>query len=162
MSLLQCAAHGTRQPGPICHVYWFMPQLDGTTLRKRQRLCSDCLQTYVLSLLTPEDAETLTCPACGISTEQDVQPIYVTYYEPKAAGQKGAMAFCPSCAIETRLRACHNAEDLPDRYLDQGDLVTFPAPPATTVFHDLGRPDPGVKHAPPPGAVGRPTGQPGS
>jgi len=149
MSLLPCAAHGSRQPGPIAHVYWFMPQLDQTVLRKRQRLCQECLQNYVISLLTPEDAEFLTCPACGISTEQDVSPVYVTYYEPKMPGQKGAMAFCASCAIEARNRASHNAEDLPDRYLDQGDMVTFPAAPAKVVFADLGRADPGLKHGAP-------------
>jgi hypothetical protein len=131
-------------------------------LRKRQRLCVECLQNYVISLITPDDAETLTCPACGISTEEDVQPIYVTYYSPKSAGEKGAMAFCASCAIEARLRACHNAEDLPDRYLDQGDRATFPAPPATTVFRDIGRADPGVKHGPPSEFVLRPIARQGS
>jgi hypothetical protein len=148
MSLLRCASHGTRQPGALNHVYWFMPQLDGTTLRKRQRLCTECFENYVLALLTPEDAETLTCPGCGISTEEDVQPIYLTYYPSKSPAVKGAMAFCTSCAIEARLRACHNADDLPDRFLDTRDLTCFSSPSATEAFTDIGRRDPGQKHGP--------------
>jgi hypothetical protein len=58
------------------------------------------------------------------------------------------MAFCTSCAIEARLRACHNADDLPDRYLDAPDLTVFPASTAITTFFDLGRKDPGQKHGP--------------
>lgn len=148
MSLLRCSGHGTRQPGALTHVYWFMPRADGTTLRKRQRLCSECYETWVVALLTPDDVDSLTCPACGISTDEGVDPIYVTYYPPRSGSEKGAMAFCAACAIEARLRACHNADDLPDRYVDSVDMTVFPDVPPKTTFTDLGRQDPGQKHAP--------------
>jgi hypothetical protein len=148
MSLLRCSMHDTRQPGRLSHVYWFMPMSDGTVLRKRQRLCHECLNLHVIELLTPEDAENLTCPACGISTEEDVSPVYVTYYPPGFEGVRGAMAFCDRCAIEARLRACHNADDLPDRLVDLPDQAVAQPVSAEAAFRAIGRRDPGLKHGP--------------
>lgn len=146
MSLIRCSYCGCRDCGDIAHVYWFAPVREADVLRVRQRLCPECVQANIESLLSPPDAESLTCPACGISTEDDVYPVYVTYYPSKSGAVRGAMALCEVHQLEVRLRASKDALDLPDRFVETPDQVV--SEPATTsgVFRALGRRDPGVKH----------------
>jgi NMD protein affecting ribosome stability and mRNA decay len=137
MSFLKCSFCGQRCVAGACHVYWFAPSRTGDVFRVRQRLCEDCLATNVVALLTPEDQEELTCSACGIDVEQDVYPIYVTWFVKQEGATRGAMALCEEHALE-----------LPDRYVEAPDRVVASAGPARDVFLAVGRPDPGIKHGP--------------
>jgi hypothetical protein len=131
----------------IAHVYWFAPSRDGDVFRVRQRLCEDCLAANVTALLTPPDAEELTCSACGISVDEDVFPIYLTWYVKREGAVRGAMALCEEHQLEIKVRAGKDALQLPDRAIETPDLgVAEIASHAAAVYSALGRRDPGIKH----------------
>lgn len=149
MSFLKCSYCGHRCVDGVAHVYWFAPSHGPDVFRVRQRLCYDCLATNVQALLTPADVEDLTCAACGISVEEDVFPVYLTYYVKGEEPTRGAMALCEEHQLEIKVRAAKDALDLPDRYIDSVDMATVAAVPAPQVYSALGRQDPGVKHGQP-------------
>jgi hypothetical protein len=149
MSLLRCAFCEKRCVTGVSHVYWFAPGRDGGVFRYRQRLCLACLAVNVLALTTPEDAETLTCSACGISVDDDVWPIYMTWYVKRGGATRGAMALCEQHQLEIKLRAAKDATPLEDRDIEARDsVVGKPMAPASDVFSSLGRIDPGLKRGP--------------
>jgi hypothetical protein len=163
--LFPCSFCGHRMVSGTNHVYWFIVNTQTEPTRLRQRLCDDCFAANVLAMLTPEAQDDLTCPACGMSTMNDVFPIYVTYYQHRSAAERGAMALCAEHNQELSLRAHMNATELEDRYLDSTDTQLLapasatdrvvrvgpparPTPqiPADQLFRSLGRRDPGPKH----------------
>lgn len=129
MSFIPCSYCGRRNCGALRHVYWFAPLRNAEVLRVRQRLCPDCLGANLSALLTPLESEALTCSACGIGVEDDVRAIYVTWYPDGKTLERGAIALCESHFQEMRERITLNALELPDRYLDETDLVSFRADP---------------------------------
>ena len=129
MSFVPCSYCERRHCGTLRHVYWFAPLRGDDVLRVRQRLCPDCYAANLVALLTPLDCETLTCSACGISIEDDVHAIYVTHYPNRDVAERGAMALCEVHFDELRERISRNALELPDRYLDETDVVSFDAAP---------------------------------
>jgi hypothetical protein len=140
MSFIPCSACGHRNVGRLTHVYWFSPNHGEAAFRVRQRLCSGCLAERVTSWLSPEDAETLTCPACGISVEDQVFAVYVTYYEDPQQASRGAMSLCEQHYIHCINGATEGAMTLPDRYLEEPDrALTVPRPSADEVLHSMGR-----------------------
>jgi NMD protein affecting ribosome stability and mRNA decay len=142
MSLLKCGMCQKRMIDGVNHVYWFAPTPGAQAFRVMQRLCTDCLAVNVESLLTPEDADLLTCSACGINVEEDVYPIYVTWYTKGNSALRGSMALCEEHQLELKVRAANGATELPDRYIETPDqVVAQPAPPATVVYAALGRAD---------------------
>lgn len=145
MSFLRCSYCGRRCVDGVCHTYWFAPSRGPDVFRVRQRLCVDCVSTNVESLLTPPDAELLTCSACGISVEDDVYAVYVTCYRKGNDPVRGAMALCEPHQIELKARASKGSLELPDRLVDVPDLPVATTPSAPTVYASLGRLDPGLK-----------------
>jgi NMD protein affecting ribosome stability and mRNA decay len=143
-------------------VYWFAPVRGSDVFRVRQRLCPDCVATNIEALLTPQDAESLTCSACGISVEDDVFPVYVTWYPEKSEAARGAMALCEEHQLELRVRASQDALELPDRYVELPDRIVASATPATEVFKAVGRVDPGLRYRAAQKGVADATGQRGS
>lgn len=141
MSFLKCSYCGRRCTEGYAHVYWFAPTRSPEVFRVRQRLCYDCLATNVDALLTPDDAETLTCSACGISVEDDVYAVYVTYYRRGENAFRGAMALCEEHQLEIKVRAAKDASELPDRYVEAPDLAVATPVSATEALHALGRQD---------------------
>lgn len=147
MSLLKCAFCEKRCLAGVNHVYWFAPGRSGDVFRVRQRLCDDCLATNVGALLTDEGAETLTCSACGISVEDDVYPIYVTWYAKREGATRGAMALCEEHQLELKVRAAKDATQLEDRYIETPDqVVAGVTPHPSAVYAALGRTDVGRIH----------------
>jgi hypothetical protein len=148
VSFIPCSSCGRRNCGYLSHVYWFAPLRDASAFRVRQRLCPDCLSANLESLLSPLDGDVLTCPACGISTEDDVFPVYVTWYPPKADAQRGAMSLCEQHNLDVRLSASQGATELAERDIPLPDRPVAAAVPASAVFSAIGRLDPGLKHGP--------------
>jgi NMD protein affecting ribosome stability and mRNA decay len=146
MSFLKCSYCGNRCVDGVHHTYWFIPSRHADAFRVRQRLCSTCLAVNVDALLTPPDAETLTCSACGISVEDEVFPVYVTWYDGDKIAHRGAMALCEQHQLELKVRADMNALDLPDRYVEEVDRAVTAPLSATAIIHSVGRADPGRKH----------------
>lgn len=162
MSFIPCSFCGKRNVGKLNHVYWFAPNREGEVFRVRQRLCEDCLAVNVGALLTPEDQELLTCSACGISVEDDVYPVYLTWYPEHKLAVRGAMALCEEHQLEIKVRASQGALELPDRYVEAPDRVVAAPTPALEAFRAVGRLDPGVKHRPPDTRYRPSIGQPSS
>jgi hypothetical protein len=72
-----------------------------------------------LLLHAAEESSAVTaCPACGIDSSADLDPIYLNVYVPKQEGREYALTTCGACAVTLRLRLQDRAERLPDR---QGD-----------------------------------------
>lgn len=139
MSFIPCSVCGRRNVGYLAHTYWFAPNHGEAAFRVRQRLCSSCLQERVLGWLSPEDAESLTCPACGISVEDQVFAVYVTYYPSKGETARGAMSLC-----EPHYQTCINgategALTLPDRMIPEPDvLLASTRVSGADVMHSMG------------------------
>jgi hypothetical protein len=146
VSFIPCSICARRNCGDLRHVYWFAPVRGADVLRVRQRLCPDCLAATVEALLTPPEAETLTCSACGISVEDDVFPIYLTWFPDKKKSERGAIALCEPHNVELRQRIQLGATVLPDRDIDPVDQVLAQPISAYAAFSALGRVDPGPKH----------------
>jgi hypothetical protein len=57
----------------------------------------------------------LLCPACGISTVDDYDPVYVKIYVPGLVPLNSEWPLCPPCAVPVRQRAMQGAQQLEDR-----------------------------------------------
>jgi hypothetical protein len=70
------------------------------------------------------------CPGCGIDTEHDMEPVYVTAYIPGTGKYALELPLCGACAVEVRVRAQENAELLPERDPESRGLApsTTPSP----------------------------------
>jgi hypothetical protein len=72
----------------------------------------------------------LKCPACGISTEHDMDPVYVTYYLPGQGKNQLEVPSCGTCAVNIRVRAQKGAQRLEDRE-SRGNEPLGPSTPTT-------------------------------
>lgn len=139
MSFIPCSVCGRRNVGYLAHTYWFAPNHGEAAFRVRQRLCSSCLHERVTSWLSPEDAESLTCPVDGISVEDEVFAVYVTYYPSKGETARGAMSLC-----ELHYQVCINgategAMTLPDRMIEEPDVpLVSPRVSGADVMRSMG------------------------
>lgn len=120
MSLIPCDACAKRVPEKLCQVTWAWYLANGERTAWRQRLCTACFAMTVLPLDKPTDYENLTCPACGESTEHDMDPIYVTCYLPGSGKLQLELPTCASCAVKIRARAQVGATHLEARERVEG------------------------------------------
>jgi hypothetical protein len=120
MSLIPCDFCHKRVAEKLAQTTTAWYTADGHRTAWRQRLCTQCYCTNVLPLDKPIDFDQLTCPACGISTEHDMDPVYVTVYVPGAGKQQFEWPTCPSCAVTVRARAQEGATKLEDRQPVEG------------------------------------------
>ena len=105
MSLIPCDSCGLRVPEKLAQVTTAWYTADGHRTAWRQRLCTACYCTNILPLDKEVDYDHLTCPACGIDTSHDMDPVYVTAFVPAAGRQQFEFATCPACAVTIRGRA---------------------------------------------------------
>lgn len=116
MSLIPCDSCAKRVPEKLSQATWAWYRADGVRTAYRQRLCTACYCMNILPLDKPLDLEELHCPACGISTQHDLDPVYATVYVPGLrAKQQFEFPTCGACAVEIRNRAQRGAQFLPDR-----------------------------------------------
>lgn len=118
MSLIPCDSCHQRVPEKLSQVTWAWYLTDGRRTAYRQRLCTACFCTNVLPLDLPVDFENLTCPACGESTEHDMDPCYATSYIPGGGKRQYEFATCASCAVKVRVKAQEGAQHLEDRRVE--------------------------------------------
>lgn len=139
MSFIPCSACRRRNVGYLAHCYWFAPRRDQPAFRTRQRLCEDCLEYALTQWLSPEHAETLTCPVDGISVEDEVFGVYVTYYPKSGGEQHGAMSLCETHFDIKLYDASVGAIVLPDREQPERELgPSAPHVPADEVMRSMG------------------------
>jgi len=128
VSLYPCSACGNRVPGKLSQIYWAWNQADGHRVAYKQRLCLNDFTATVYPVLVKGMADMVSCPACGISTINDMDPVYATIYTPGQPQIDAEWAMCPACAVEVRNHAIEGSERLPDRQ----DGVGGSSPPPVT------------------------------
>jgi hypothetical protein len=87
-----------------------------------------------------EDVDCLTCPACGMSTEDDYDSVYTTSFPPSSEQLDTVAPFCGVHAAEYRNWAVEHLRDI-----TPVDGATGPhqqAVSAQQVYQGLGRRDP--------------------
>lgn len=137
MSLYPCSSCGQRATGKLSSVTWAWNRADNQRVAYRQRLCVGCFTVNVLGLpMLPAEAE-ITCPRCGIGTQNDMDPIYATAFVPGIGRYDLEWATCAPCAVEVRVAAQENAELLADR--QQGSLGAGGSGPQTISAGDTWR-----------------------
>jgi hypothetical protein len=105
---------------------WAWMKADGHRVAYKQKLCLTCVSTTLAPLYTACQEPSMTCPNCGISTEDDMDPVYATFI-PKGLGKLNIEApTCASCAVKLRMFAEKGGERLEDR--DQGIGGQVPGP----------------------------------
>jgi ribosomal protein S27AE len=115
MSLIPCDFCHKRVVEKLCQATTAWYGADGNRVAYRQRLCTTCYATNILSLDKPVDIDSLKCPSCGISTEHDMDAMYATVYIPGAGRQQFEFPMCPSCGAELRARAMEGGTRLENR-----------------------------------------------
>jgi ribosomal protein S27AE len=120
MSLIPCDYCHKRVAEKLAQATTAWYRADGQRVAWRQRLCTQCYCTNILPLDKPVDFDNLTCPACGISTEHDMDPTYVTVYVPGAGKNQFEWPTCSACAVKVRGRAQEGAVKLEDRQSVEG------------------------------------------
>lgn len=127
MSLYPCSACAVRPvQQKLSNVTWAWNLADGTRVAWRQRLCQSCfiLNVQAIPLLTP--GAPLACPMCGISTEEDMDPVYCTAFLPGAGKFSFEWPTCGACATKLRADAQVGAVRLESRTESLGASASGP------------------------------------
>lgn len=104
MALVPCSACKRRSLGKLIAVYTArFPE--GKRVAFKTKLCYVCAAEYADTLraakpLVGDDAATQfpeTCSMCGAATAEDLDPIYVTVFEPKQEARSLTIPSCASC-----------------------------------------------------------------
>jgi hypothetical protein len=107
-----CGQQSTEKPITL---YWAWNRADGTRVAWRQKLCRGCLVEQVVPHVAAAMEPLLACPACGISTVDDYDAVYVKAYAPGGPPITSEWPLCPPCAVTVRQRAMVGADALEDR-----------------------------------------------
>lgn len=119
MSLLPCDFCGLRVPEKLSQTTWAWYTADGHRTAWRQRLCTACFCSIVLPLDHVLDYTAgLTCPACGTSVDDDMDPCYVTAFIPGSGKLQVEVPTCAACAVQVRIKAQQGAQKLEERRVE--------------------------------------------
>lgn len=140
MSLIPCTECAQRQPGGAkrvhCTAAWNLT--DGSRRAYRHHLCIACFVAMVAPLEPDPDNESLVCPSCHGSSEDDLDPVYVTYFPFSAPKQNMEVAFCGACAASWRSMWQDKSEHLPEREAPSGGPESAPRLDAGQMWAALG------------------------
>jgi hypothetical protein len=129
VSLIACSYCRERPTEKPAQVTWAWNPRPKERVAYRQRLCLTCFATNVLGLDKPiEPTGPLTCPACGVDTEHDLDPVYCTAFLPGVGKMTLELPLCGTCVVEVRVRAQTNAELLPEREPESRGLAPGNSP----------------------------------
>ena len=137
MQLIKCSIDGERPKEVPATIFWGWRTPDDTRHSYRQRLCLTHYAMNVLALEAHEQGEELTCPSCGIRTEEDYVPVYASIFRKGIGRVDLTLALCMPCAIKVRSNAEIGSEGLPDR--DVGADQPAPTFSAWETLRALGR-----------------------
>lgn len=131
-----CRQTGTDK---LVSLYWAWNNADGARRAHLQKLCTACFRAQVAPLIIRALEPLIACPACGISTVDDYDAVYVTYCVPGYPKDQSEMPCCGACAVEVRNKALAGAVPLPDRSGTGGGLGLSPHPgDARSLWDELG------------------------
>src|SRR5215471_10897869 len=104
MSLFRCPVCTRRTGAKPVTVFWGWRDVEQRRHAYRQQLCVDCFQTQLSGVAnTPTDAEVLTCPQCGIRTEEDYDACFANLFIPGYGRLDVEAPLCASCAAKLRM-----------------------------------------------------------
>jgi hypothetical protein len=120
VSLIPCDSCRKRVQEKLAQVTWAWYADNGQRVAYRQRLCTACYVTNVLPFDKPVDYDALTCPGCGISTEQDMAPVYATAFLPGQGREQFEFPTCAACATRMHVMAIEGGHELESRVRVEG------------------------------------------
>jgi hypothetical protein len=135
VALYPCSMCGQRRPGKLASAYWAWFRADGERTAWKQRVCAPCLIERIAPLVR-KYAETNgeNCPACGTTSTDDLDQVYLTLYVPSHEPVECAFATDAACAARIRVDAQLGATKLADR----GASVRGPSPTPTAEWDAIG------------------------
>jgi hypothetical protein len=124
MALVPCSACKRRTLGKLIAVYTARFS-ENQRVAFKTRLCFECAAEYAETVRTakPIYGDTGnnqwpdTCTVCGGGTANDLDPIYLTVYEPKQDGRAMTIPTCASCTANLAVQLEQYGERLVDRSL---------------------------------------------
>ena len=123
--------------GKPASLYWAWTRSDGRRKAWKQKVCVDCFREHYVKLVIASMEPVLICPACGISTVDDYDAVYLTYCLPGMPKDQSEMPLCGPCAVAVRNTAMSGANALEDREVGVGGPQPV-AQSASQAWADLG------------------------
>jgi len=118
--LIACSVCEERPEGKLSQVTWAWNPAPKERVAYRQRLCLTCFVRYVVGLDKPIDATgPLLCPACGIKSDDDMFPVYMTAYIPGTGKMRLDLALCSACSYKVQANAQVGAKLLEERGIEE-------------------------------------------
>jgi ribosomal protein S27AE len=131
VSLIPCDSCHLRVPEKLCQATWAWYRVDGQRVAWRQRICTACFCSSVMPLDVPINYEDgITCPMCGISTNEDMDPCYCTAFLPGSGRLQLEIPTCAPCAAKLRARIQEGSRKLEGSPVE-GPSATSPSTPTT-------------------------------
>ncbi len=131
-----CGSVGTVK---LCSCYWAWMRADRSRAAYLQKLCFACFVEQALPLISAAMEPVLMCPACGISTVDDHDDVFLTYCVPGEDKALSEMPLCGPCAVVVRNKALKGATELEDRRLGSLGAESGPQPVSgADVWRSLG------------------------
>lgn len=117
MSLYPCSLCGARGPGvgKLAQATWAWWRADNRRVAYRQRVCVSCFAQYIAPLEVSSREFSMNCPCCGTSSEEDMDPVYLTVYVPGAGPVRLEMPTDGACAVKLRILAQTGSVELDDQ-----------------------------------------------
>jgi hypothetical protein len=113
MSLARCTSCKTRPGVKLDWVYWAWVRADGERVSYLSKLCRSCFTGLVGKAYRDySGVDALTCPSCGIETEDDRDTIWATAFPAYATQVDVEAPFCGPCAAMFRLLVLEAADPL--------------------------------------------------
>lgn len=137
MPLVKCNGCDERPSDKLTQVTYAWRRADNVRVAYRARLCAACFMSKVSPLaIDYAGVETLTCPSCGIATEDDMDAVYTTSYIPGYGEFRTESPFCPPCAATYRVWVLDHSWQLEDQRGATGSPSTHPS--ADEVLRSMG------------------------
>lgn len=128
MSLVKCSGCEQRNEPKYTSVTWSWRRADGVRVAHRGRLCTSCFVSRIAPLdIDYSGQPRLTCPNCGIDTEEDMDAVYTTCYIPGAGEYRTESPFCGACAATYRIWVLEHSWPLEDQRGAAGGPTTHPS-----------------------------------
>jgi len=127
----------TRGSDKLTQVYWAWTRADAVRTAYKSRLCRGCVAEKLGTLLVLDyGSGRLTCPQCGIDTEDDYDAVYGTVYVAGYPPMQLEAPFCGACSAMYRVWIHDTGAPLEDRR--GADVGPSLPPDGATVLRDLG------------------------
>ena len=120
-----CKQQRTEKPASL---YWAWTAENGRRKAYKQKVCVDCMRDKYVPLIAASEEPVLICPACGMSTVDDYEAVYLTYCLPGMPPGQSEMPLCAEHATIVRAWALEGASLLPDRQQDDSRGVGVGGP----------------------------------